>query len=87
MSTRLYTPDRLAGYDTRTLGTLFTMAHHDTQCVHSIYLAMDRAQTVATAWRSCSDIASELSTRHADGDIMAGAVLHDLRRAIATIPQ
>jgi hypothetical protein len=83
----LYTPDRIAAYDTRTLGTLFAMAHHDTLCATSVYLGMSRSETVNTAWTSCADIAFALRDRHDDGDVMASALLHDLAAKICAIPR
>lgn len=85
-STHLYTPDRIADYDTRTLGTLFAMAHHDTQCSTSVYLGMTRAQTTYTAWTSCADIAFALRGRASTNDLTAQALLTDLAAMIRAIP-
>lgn len=85
-STHLYTPDRIANYDTRTLGTLFAMAHHDTLCATSVYLGMTRAQTIDTAWTSCADIAFALRGRASTADLIAQALLVDLAATIRAIP-
>lgn len=65
---QLYPASRTDGMDTYQLSAIFGFAHADTQNDQVVYDGMDRADTVATAWRTCSDMAVLLTQRAKNGD-------------------
>lgn len=80
---QLYPPARLAEMDNGRLTTIFLFAYSDAREGNTtVYASMNREDTVATAWRTCSDIACELVTRVDKGDEAAQAALRQLARLL-----
>lgn len=81
-ATRLYPPNRLVGMPVGQMATIFAFAVADARNDTTVYSGMNREQTHATAWRTCSDIAVELTARAADGDPDAPAVIDRLAKLL-----
>lgn len=83
---QLYPRSRTDNYSVQELGVVFSLSYHDTQCDGMIYNGMDRARTIATAWRSCADIANAIIHR-AFTDDTADALRLQLADLIGEIPK
>lgn len=62
---QLYSPERLAGMDRRELNAVerFALADAAETSHTTVYDGMDRADTIATAKRTCQDITAEFGRR------------------------
>jgi hypothetical protein len=64
---QLYSPERLAGMDRTQLNAVerFALADAAETSHTTVYAGMDRADTIATAKRTCQDITAEFGRRAA----------------------
>lgn len=81
-ATQLYPVSRTAEMSTDQLTAVFAFALADAQDTGVVYGGMDRDDTVATAWRTCADIAIVLHNRAASGDNRAKVSLRKLARLL-----
>lgn len=80
---QLYPTSRTAEMSTDQLTAVFSFALADAKDTAPVlYDGMDRDDTVATAWRTCADLAIVLHNRAATGDDRARVALRKLARLL-----